>query len=205
MTAIDSGEARSRLPRRPEDDRERRVERPYQAGERITAEVGVLGHACGYERVRYLEEERGAPAEQQEGLAVRPARDRIAREDADLRHTSSVTLLRSFGFALAGIGHLLRTQRNFRIEVAIGGVTVAAAALSGFEAWEWAVLVLTIALVLVLEAVNTAIENAVTLASPAFDEHARAAKDVSAAAALFAALAAVAVGMLLFGRRLVAG
>ena len=56
---------------------------------------------------------------------------------------------------------------------------------------------------LILEAVNTAIENAVTLASPAFNERARAAKDVSAAAVVIAALVSVVVGVLVFGSRLV--
>jgi diacylglycerol kinase len=114
----------------------------------------------------------------------------------------SVPLLRSFGYALAGLGHLLRTQRSFRIEVAIGLVALAAGAWWRVERWEWVALVLTIALVLILEALNTALENAVTLASPSLDPRARAAKDVSAAAVLVAALASVAIGLVIFGPRL---
>jgi diacylglycerol kinase (ATP) len=112
-----------------------------------------------------------------------------------------VPLLRSFGYAFAGLGHLLATGRNFRIEVGIGLVALAAGVWLRIERWEWAVLVLTNSLVLILEAVNTAIENAVTLASPSLDPRAKAAKDVSAAAVLVAALAAVAVGVLIFGAR----
>ena len=110
-------------------------------------------------------------------------------------------LLRSFGFAFAGLAYLLRTQRNFRIELGIGTFAVVGGVVARFAAWEWAVLFLTIAIVLVLEAVNTAIENAVTIASPGFDAKARAAKDVSAAAVLLAALASVAVGVVLFAPR----
>ena len=113
-------------------------------------------------------------------------------------------LLRSFGYAFAGFGHLLRTQRNFRIELAIGLGALAAAAWWRIERWEWAVLVLTISLVLILEAVNTAIENAVTLASPSLDPRAKAAKDVSAAAVLIASFAALALGIVIFGPRLTA-
>jgi diacylglycerol kinase len=111
-----------------------------------------------------------------------------------------VPLLRSFSYAYAGLVHLFRTQRNFRIEVAAGVVAVVAGIAKRFEPWEWATLVLTIAFVLVLEAVNTAIEHAVTLASPAIDPRAKAAKDVSAAAVLIAAAASVAVGIVLFAR-----
>ncbi len=113
-------------------------------------------------------------------------------------------LLRAFAYAFAGLGHLLRTQRNFRIEVAIGLVAVVAGAWWRIERWEWAVLVITIALVLILEAVNTALEDAVTLASPELDARAKAAKDVGAAAVLIAAAASIAIGVLLFGVRLVA-
>jgi len=67
---------------------------------------------------------------------------------------------------------------------------------------EWLALVLTIALVLILEAVNTAIERVVDLASPGPDPRAKAAKDVSAAAVLIAAAASLAVGWVIFWPRL---
>jgi len=109
----------------------------------------------------------------------------------------SVSLLRSFGFAFEGISYLIRTQRSARIEIAIGAAVVGLAAWLHITALEWAVLVLAIALVLALEALNTAIELAVTLASPDRHPQAKAAKDVSAAMVLIAAFAAAAVGLLI--------
>ena len=111
-------------------------------------------------------------------------------------------LIRSFAYAFAGVAHLLRTQRNFRIEVVMGALATVAGVWAGLDRIEWIVLVLTVAMVLILEAVNTAIEGAVSLASPAIDATARAAKDVSAAAVLIAAVASLAVGVELFGPRL---
>ena len=113
-----------------------------------------------------------------------------------------MALLRSFRFAFAGLAHLWRTQRNFRIEVGIGVAALFAGLLARLERWEWVALLLTIALVLVLEALNTTLENAVTLASPNVDPRAKAAKDVAAAAVLVAAIASVAIGLLIFGTRL---
>jgi diacylglycerol kinase (ATP) len=113
-----------------------------------------------------------------------------------------VALLRSFSYAFAGLAHMLRTQPNFRIEVAGGALAVAAGLWARLERWEWVSLVLTIALVLILESVNTALEHAVTLASPNIDARAKAAKDVSAAAVLVAALTAIAAGVLIFAPRL---
>ncbi len=115
----------------------------------------------------------------------------------------SVSLLRSFGFAIEGVSYLIRTQRNARIELAIGAAVVALATWLRIAALEWAVLVLAMALVLALEALNTAIELAVTLASPERHPLAKAAKDVSAAMVLIAVIASVIVGLVILGPRLI--
>lgn len=111
-------------------------------------------------------------------------------------------MLRSFGFALSGLFLLVRTQRNARIEVAIGLVAVAAGLVLSLSATEWAVLVVTICLVLILEGLNTSLELAVDLASPQLHPRAKAAKDLAAGMVLIAALGSVVVGALLFGPKL---
>jgi undecaprenol kinase len=113
-----------------------------------------------------------------------------------------VSLLRSFGFALEGVSHLIRTQRSAQIELVIGVMVIALAAWLGITALEWAVLVLAMAFVLALEALNTAIELAVTLASPERHPLAKAAKDVAAAAVLVAAVGAAIVGTIILWPRL---
>ncbi len=117
----------------------------------------------------------------------------------------SVGLLRSFRFAFAGVSYLIRTQRNARIELTVGAAVVVLAAWLRVSAVEWAVLILAIALVLSLEALNTALEIAVTLASPERQPLAKAAKDVAAATVLIACVASVAIGIVLFAPRLVLG
>ncbi|HEY6204476.1 MAG TPA: diacylglycerol kinase family protein [Candidatus Limnocylindria bacterium] len=112
-----------------------------------------------------------------------------------------MSLLRSFGFALEGISYLIRTQRSAQIEIVIGAIVIAVAAWLGASALEWAVLVLATALVLALEALNTAIELIVTLASPERHPLAKAAKDVGAAMVLIAAIGAVVVGVIVLGQR----
>lgn len=112
--------------------------------------------------------------------------------------------MRSFGFALEGVSYLIRTQRSAQIEIVIGAAVIAAAVWLGITAIEWSLLVLAIALVLALEALNTAIELAVTLASPERHPLAKAAKDVSAAMVLIAAIGAAVVGAVILGPRLAA-
>jgi diacylglycerol kinase len=64
---------------------------------------------------------------------------------------------------------------------------------------DWAVLILTIAMVFAAEFVNTAIEAVVDLASPLNHPLAKVGKDVGAAAVLIAALAAILIGLLILG------
>ena len=114
----------------------------------------------------------------------------------------STRILRSFYFAFAGIWFLLRTQRNARVECAIGLGAVALGLWLRITTVEWAVIVFTIALVLILEGLNTAVECAIDLASPQRHPLAKAAKDLAAGMVLIASMASVAVGLLIFGPRL---
>lgn len=118
------------------------------------------------------------------------------------RNTYRGTLLRSFGYAFAGLWILIRTQRNARIHFALTALVLLLGVVSGLSRAEWMALVLTIALVLAAEAFNTAIESLVDLVSPALHPLARQSKDIGAGAVLLTAIAAVVVGVLIFLPRL---
>lgn len=106
---------------------------------------------------------------------------------------------RSFGYAFAGLGYLFGTQRNARIELVIGILACGMAAWLGIGRVEWALLVFTIALVLILEGINTAVEAAIDLASPHVHPLAKRAKDLAAGMVLLASAASVIVGLLILG------
>ena len=112
-------------------------------------------------------------------------------------------MLKSFAYAVDGVAYILRTQRNARIELTIGIAAVALALWLGLSPPEWAILAITIALVLALEWINTSLELAVSLASPNRHPSAKAAKDVAAACVLLGAITSIVVGLLLFAPRLV--
>jgi diacylglycerol kinase len=114
----------------------------------------------------------------------------------------SANLWRSFGYAFAGIAYVFRTQRNFRIHLAIAMPAVAIGLYVGLDWVEWATLTLIIAIVLFAEMLNTVIESVVDLASPQLHPLAKIAKDVAAGAVLLTALAALIVGLLLLGPHL---
>ncbi len=110
-----------------------------------------------------------------------------------------VAVVRSFGYAFSGIGQMIRTQRNAQIHVLITAAACVAAWAWGLSRLEWVALILTIGLVLGMEAINTAVEAVVDLASPQYHPLAKRAKDIAAGAVLLVAIAAVCVGLLLFG------
>lgn len=113
-----------------------------------------------------------------------------------------VGLIRSFGFAFAGVGAMLRTQRNAQIHTVAMIVVVAAGWFFGVTAGEWIALILATALVLALEALNTALEAVVDLVSPQPHPLAKKAKDVAAGAVLIGAIGAALVGCIIFVPRL---
>lgn len=108
-------------------------------------------------------------------------------------------IVRSFRFAFAGLGYLFRTQRNARTHVIVGTIVCVIAAWLRISRIEWAVIVLTIALVLILEGLNTAVEAAIDLASPNVHPLAKVAKDLAAGVVLIAGIASIAVGLLILG------
>ena len=108
----------------------------------------------------------------------------------------------SLGFAIAGLRHAFRSQRNLRIHGVIAGVVIIAALVLRISRAEWAVVVSLIALVIGLELLNTAIEALVDLSSPTSHPLAKIAKDTAAGAILLVALGSLAVGLIIFLPRL---
>ncbi|BAC09138.1 diacylglycerol kinase [Thermosynechococcus vestitus BP-1] len=108
------------------------------------------------------------------------------------------SLLNSFRYAWAGVVYAFQTQRNFRVHTAVGLSAIALSGLLKLPPVEVAVIVLTIAVVMGLELVNTALEAVVDLTvGREYHELARIAKDCAAGAVLLSAIAAVGVAMAL--------
>jgi diacylglycerol kinase len=105
----------------------------------------------------------------------------------------------SFRHALRGWKHVLKTQKNAWIHSLAGTVVFILGLWLQLPARDWAVLVLTIAMVFTAEFINTAIEAVVDLASPDTHPLAKVGKDVGAGAVLIAALSAVLIGLLILG------
>lgn len=110
----------------------------------------------------------------------------------------------SFRYAFKGIAILFKSQPNARIHLAVAVAVIVAGCYFRIALQEWILLVLTIGSVLVAEGFNTALEFLTDLVSPDYHELAGKTKDVAAGAVLIAAFAAVGVGLLIFGPKIVA-
>jgi diacylglycerol kinase len=107
-------------------------------------------------------------------------------------------LVDSFRFAFEGISHALKTQRNFRIHIAIFLFIVMLGLLFKLSLIEWAIIAIVSGLVFQAELMNTALEAIVDHVAPEFHALAKVAKDCAAGAVVISALAAVIVGLLIF-------
>lgn len=107
-------------------------------------------------------------------------------------------LARSFRHALDGLAYALVSQRNMRIHFAAAFLVVLLCTVLQVPVFEVITVLLSIALVVALELVNTALEHVVNLLSPTHQPHAKFAKDVAAAAVFVASANAVVVAYLMF-------
>ncbi len=109
------------------------------------------------------------------------------------------TRFKAIGYAVEGWWHVIRTQKNAWIHA----LTSVGVILMGF--WldlnnhDWAIIILTIAMVWMAEFLNTALEALTDLISPDQNHLAKVSKDVGAAAVLIAAGAAIVIGLLILG------
>ncbi|MDO5118769.1 MAG: diacylglycerol kinase family protein [Coriobacteriales bacterium] len=112
------------------------------------------------------------------------------------------TFRRSFLFAVQGFRTALTQERNLKVMLAAGGITIVAGLIVGLDALSWAIVLVCCGIIIAAELINTAIEKVVDLVSPEFHPLAGQAKDIAAAAVWVMALLVAIVGILVFVRAL---
>ncbi len=110
----------------------------------------------------------------------------------------STNLLKSFGYAFAGIWYCLRKERNYKVHMIVAVCVCALAWYYQLNRYQWSILVIMVMSVLMVEMINTAFELVVDMLSPEFHPTAKIIKDVAAGAVLVASISAFVVGILLF-------
>ncbi|OGM06028.1 hypothetical protein A2125_00755 [Candidatus Woesebacteria bacterium GWB1_43_5] len=108
------------------------------------------------------------------------------------------SLLGSFKYAARGLKDAVKQESNLKVHLVIALAACISALFFKFNPLEWAILVLTVSMVFLLELINTTLETLVDIVSPEINEKSRIAKDVSAAGVLLAAIASIIIGVFLF-------
>jgi diacylglycerol kinase (ATP) len=116
--------------------------------------------------------------------------------ERDKRYVSG--RLKSLRFAFQGAIKLLTTEHSVMTQAAIGAAMVAAGFYFNISLTEWMVQTLAMGLVLGVEGLNTAIEKIADFIHPAYHEKIGFIKDISAGAVFFAALTAIAIGLMIY-------
>lgn len=106
--------------------------------------------------------------------------------------------LRSFHYAWKGIRHCIGKEQNLSFHLIATVCVIVAGLLLDITRLEWVAVVLCIGMVIAAELFNSAIERLVDFVSPQFHPLAGHIKDIAAGAVLVCALAAIAVGLLIF-------
>lgn len=112
------------------------------------------------------------------------------------------SFLSAFGFAAKGLAEAVRTQFNIRFHFVATLVAVGMSIYFSISLTEWCFIILAIAIVWIAELLNTAIEYITDFVSPEYNDIAGKVKDIGASAALVAAIASAAIGLLIFTPRI---
>jgi diacylglycerol kinase (ATP) len=106
--------------------------------------------------------------------------------------------IKSFRFAFKGILAVFKSENNAKIHLIATIFITGLAIYFRLSINEWLWIILSISLVWVTEAVNTAIEKIVNIVSPSYNKTAGEIKDIAAGAVLLAAIFALVTGLCIF-------
>ena len=107
--------------------------------------------------------------------------------------------LKGFAYAFQGIIYCIKNERNMRIHTVAALYVLIFARFFAFTREDYAILLLTIGMVMSAEAMNTAVEKLADRVSGEKHPLIKAAKDAAAGAVLILAVISVGVALFLFG------
>ena len=114
-------------------------------------------------------------------------------------YKTSSNVLKSFNYAFSGISYVLKTSRNFKIQLIFAVSSLIIGFLLQISQSNYVILIATIMSVLILEILNTSIESIVDLVvKKEFSSLAKISKDTSAGAVLLASINSVIIAVYIF-------
>lgn len=124
--------------------------------------------------------------------------DKSTSKPKSKKKFSLAARIKSSRHAARGISLLVRNTHNSWMHIFFTILAVYLGFILNISTEEWLILVLTVGMVIVAEAINTAIEINIDLTSPEEHPFARDSKDMGAGAVLLAVAVALIVGIIIF-------
>src|SRR3989338_3779283 len=107
-------------------------------------------------------------------------------------------LIKSFQYALQGLYYAWKHEQNFRIQIFFASIVFILMIILRVRVIEAVALIGVMALVIILELLNTMFERMVDILKPPIHYYSNLIKDMMASAVLVASLSALIVGILIF-------
>jgi diacylglycerol kinase (ATP) len=111
--------------------------------------------------------------------------------------------LKSMGFALNGAIKLITTEHSVMVQFSLGILVTIAGFYFNISHEEWLIQTLAIGLILAIEGLNTAVEKVADFIHPEYHERIGFIKDIAAGAVFFAAMTAIAIGLMIYLPKLI--
>lgn len=106
--------------------------------------------------------------------------------------------LKSITFAFKGAVKLISTEHSIMVQFSTALLLIAAGFYFKISTTEWLFQTLAIGLVLSIEGLNTAVEKVADFIHPEYHERIGFIKDIAAGAVFFAAVTAIAIGLIIY-------
>ncbi|EHJ06854.1 diacylglycerol kinase family protein [Staphylococcus simiae] len=106
--------------------------------------------------------------------------------------------MKRFKYALDGLKVLLQKDHKFLLHIFVMIVAIVFGFIFKIDSHEWIFILIAIALVLTVEALNTSIEYVVDLVTTEYHEFAKFAKDIAAFSVLIVSILALIIGLIVF-------
>jgi diacylglycerol kinase len=116
---------------------------------------------------------------------------------------SIIARIKSTTHAWRGLGIFLRTTHNSWVHIFFSALAIYLGFVFRISNLEWIMIIFSIGLVIITEALNTAFEIDINLTSPDYHPYARDTKDVAAGAVLISVAVAGIVGLIIFSPKII--
>jgi len=113
-------------------------------------------------------------------------------------HSFVTGRLKSFKYAILGAYKLVTTEHSIMVQFSLGILVTIAGFYFNISKTDWLFQTMAIGLVLSIEGLNTAVEKIADFIHPDFHDKIGFIKDIAAGAVFFAAVVAIAVGLIIY-------